>query len=61
MTGKKKVRIQINYKSGISMVIECDEFRIRNTATGRCYEWESAEPNPMHLGADSVESVWQLA
>lgn len=58
----EKLKIQINYKSGISMVIECDEFTVtRNKLNGaRGFEWVGAVPDPMLLNANEVESVWAL-
>lgn len=58
----EKARVQINYKSGISMVFECDDFKItQRPIGGKSYEWEGAEPDPMLLGVDDIESVWQLS
>lgn len=57
-----KSKVQINYRSGISMVIECTDFTITRGITGlKSYEWENAEPNPILIGADDIESVWQLS
>lgn len=58
MSKPKKPRVQINYKSGTSLVFECDSFRIKGT--GRSFEWENAVPRPLLLGADEIESVWEL-
>ncbi len=49
-------KVQVNYKSGISMVFKCEYFAV--TATG--YKWRNADPHPLKLGAEDVESVWQL-
>lgn len=61
MRKNDKSRVQINYKSGLSMVIECDEFKITRSGSGpKSYAWADANPRPMLLGADDIESVWEL-
>lgn len=57
----EKGRVQINYKSGIVVIVECTEFTIKRSAIGKSYEWTNdAVPRPMLLGVDEIESVWQL-
>jgi hypothetical protein len=56
----KKSQVQINYRSGISMVVECDDFTISGPKGMRKIEWVDAEPRPMILGIEDIESVWQL-
>jgi hypothetical protein len=51
-------KVQINYKSGHSMVITCDEFEVEGR--GFSYFWKNAKPRPLQFGADDVESVWEL-
>lgn len=55
----KVYTIQINYKSGISVVSEFVKF----TFNGTVFEWEVYEgsQNPIVLGANEVESVWRLS
>ena len=55
-------RVQVNYKSGHSMIIECDDFTIKvNRIDGRkSIEWDNAQPRPMLLGVEYIESVWEL-
>lgn len=57
--GDKRPRVQINYKSGQSMVIEVDNFTI-NKGPGLRAEWENATPRPLLLGVDEIESIWEL-
>jgi hypothetical protein len=59
----EKSRVQINYRSGISMVVECDEFTISRSKfnNAKSIEWAGAEPDPMWLGIEDIESVWQLS
>jgi hypothetical protein len=51
--------LQINYKSGISMQAEFKKFYFN----GSRFEWElyGSSSGPILLGADEVESVWQLS
>jgi hypothetical protein len=54
-------RVQINYKSGLSMVVEVDEFEITRRAIGDLsVSWVAAQPRPLLLGIDDIESVWEL-
>ena len=55
---KRKHTVQINYRSGQSMIVKCVDFRI--TDGGRTYEWEDMQPRPMQLNVDAIESVWLL-
>lgn len=59
MTNKSKV--QINYRSGHSIVVRCDKFKVTWT-NGRIDKiaWENVEPNPIFMGVSDVESVWAL-
>jgi hypothetical protein len=57
----EKSRVQINFKSGLSTVIECDDFTAKYrgvTLTG--IEWEGAAPIPMYINIGEVESVWEI-
>lgn len=57
----KRARIQINYKSGLSVVAEVGHFSVKSGHGGsKAYEWRNMTPNPMQLGADDIESVWEL-
>lgn len=53
-------RVQINYRSGQSMVIECDSFSATKKGGIATFEWVAAVPTPLYMGADYIESVWQL-
>lgn len=53
-------KVQINYKSGISMVVKCDEFTIKRGGLGKSFEWENMSPRPLLIGIEDVESVWEL-
>lgn len=59
VTGRARVRI--NYKSGISMEIECDNFGVKRLS-GRdlSITWENAVPRPLLIGVDDIESVWEV-
>lgn len=56
--------IRVNYKSGISMEFEVVSFSIKRDPRGAVsYNWEvydETKPHPVLLGADDVESVWQI-
>ena len=54
-------KVKINYKSGISEVFECTEFKI----LGKSLEWKSHDqrykPLSIALGSvDNIESVWKV-
>ena len=58
----KKVNIytiQINYKSGKSMIFDCSKFEVENGI----YSWiipEGLFPRPLIMNVDAIESVWLL-
>ena len=58
----EKARVQINYKSGISMVIECDECTVKRSHGGGVgsIELDNAQPRPLLFGVEDIESVWEL-
>jgi hypothetical protein len=59
----KAYKIQINYKSGISMTGWFTRFSIVVDEFGdTTYSWETYDPfaGPMAIGPDNIESVWQL-
>ena len=54
-------KVKINYKSGISEVFECTEFK----TLGKSLEWKSHDqrhkPLNIALGSvDNIESVWKV-
>lgn len=53
-------RVQINYKSGLSVEIECEAFSISRIEQGLNFAWKGAHPRPLLLGAGHIESVWAL-
>lgn len=60
---RRKHKVRINYKSGRSVTIQCDEFTVRRDyMTGGVAEvsWDRAKPTPLQVGLEDVESVWQL-
>lgn len=57
----KKSKVQINYKSGTSMVVECEDFGLKRIGGDlTSVNWDSCKPNPMFIGVDDIESVWEL-
>lgn len=53
--------VQINYKSGQSVVVKCKDFTINSPGGSITHlEWEDAKPRPLHIGIGEIESVWQL-
>lgn len=57
----RKFKLQINYKSGTSMVVKADTFRYeRNTEGTRKVEWTGLEPAVVLFGIEDVESIWVL-
>lgn len=54
----KVYTVQINYKSGISVQAEFKSFSVKNGT----YSWKPyGEKGPVILGADNIESVWQIS
>ena len=55
---KKKFRIRVNYKSGISEEFDVYSFSIN----GDVYNWEPVHitEKPILIGVDDIESVWQV-
>ena len=54
----KVFTVQINYKSGISVTADFNSFSIE----GGVWEWSAyGDKIPVRLGAENVESVWQIS
>lgn len=54
----KVYTVQINYKSGISVTAEFKSFRVE----GGVWKWSAyGDKNPVILGVDNIESVWQIS
>ncbi|AFL47999.1 hypothetical protein AVANI_95 [Mycobacterium phage Avani] len=54
-------KIQINYKSGTSIVAKVEQFTVKRDKYGvKSYEWTNMAPRPLDFNADEVESVWEL-
>ncbi|MGA9489146.1 MAG: hypothetical protein WBV80_02695 [Mycobacterium sp.] len=53
-------RIQINYKSGQSVEIECEAFSISRIEADLNLAWKGVHPRPLLLGVEHIESVWAL-
>lgn len=54
-------KVKVNYKSGISEVFECTEFKI----LGKSLEWKSRgfHYKPIDIAfnsVDDIESIWQV-
>lgn len=59
---KKKHKVQINYKSGNSMVLVCRDFHVSIKNGAKNFTWTPVNSNKtvMWMNLDEVESVWQL-
>lgn len=54
----KVYTVQINYKSGISVTAEFKSFVVE----GGVWKWSAyRDKNPVILGVDNIESVWQIS
>ncbi|MBB3752694.1 hypothetical protein FHT44_005206 [Mycolicibacterium sp. BK634] len=54
-------KVQINYKSGRSIVIKCEDFKATRVGSDlRKVEWRAAVPDPLFIGLDDIESIWEL-
>jgi hypothetical protein len=56
----KRYRVRVNYLSGNSVEFTAESFSITGTVGARRYEWKGADPDPMYLNADQIESVWNM-
>ena len=59
----RKYKVQVNYKSGISMVFWVKKFDIEIDKNGkRTVTWEASDPrdNAIYIGVDNIESVWEV-
>lgn len=62
MAGIKRHKVQINFKSGKTLIVKASKFTVRtNNGEITRIEWENITPKPLHLGADQVESIWQVS
>jgi hypothetical protein len=56
-----RTRVQINYKSGQSIVVKCKEFSCKYRGSTLVeLKWEGINSNPLYIGIDDIESVWEL-
>ncbi|OMC55421.1 hypothetical protein A5747_13610 [Mycobacterium sp. IS-836] len=56
-----KHTVQINYRSGKSMVVSCESFKFKYNGSGlTSAEWEGMNPDPLYLNLDDIESIWQF-
>ena len=53
-------RVQINYKSGQSVEVECEAFSINRLESGLSFAWKGVHPRPLLLGVENIEAVWAL-
>ena len=54
----KVYTVQINYKSDISVTAEFKSFGVE----GGVWKWSAyGDKNPVILGVDNIESVWQIS
>lgn len=58
----KTYRVQINYKSGQSVAITCKNFKVAFSPLGGVSRvtWDAANPTPLFVGVDEIESIWEL-
>lgn len=56
--------IRVNYKSGLLMEFDVTSFNVKTDKYGvKTFEWviaDGAKKRPLELGANEVESVWQV-
>ena len=63
MSKGKRIRVQINYKSGISVITEVDSLSVTRSVTGAglaSITGDEMRPRPLYFGIDAIESVWEL-
>jgi hypothetical protein len=58
----KRSKVQINYKSGQSVVVTCTQFKVKWDGVGGIHrvEWADVKPNPLHIGINEIESIWEI-
>jgi hypothetical protein len=53
-------KVQINYRTGRSITVQCDEFTITRKPGNTEYQWVNMVPNPLLIGVEDIESVWEI-
>lgn len=54
-------QVQVNYKSGASVVFKCKNFKITHRhGEVISFEGDSMKPGPLFMGMENIESVWEL-
>ncbi len=58
----KRFKVQINYKSGISMITEVDSLKVTHGSNDEPISiiGEGMKPRPLNFNVNEIESVWQL-
>lgn len=56
------MKLQINYKSGRSVQVEVDGFKVEEFPSGaKKFTWVTdMHPRPLCFGANEIESVWEI-
>jgi hypothetical protein len=61
MSEQKFVYIKIAYKTGNVQYLKCDSFNVeRISAELSKLSWENAEPKPLFVGLDDIESIFEV-
>jgi hypothetical protein len=56
------VKVQINYKSGQSIIVKVEKLEVsRRGGTLDSIKWDGIAPEPLFMGIDDIESIWQLS
>lgn len=61
-SNEKIYKIQINYKSGNSIIVTCTKFEIELSTTNEIVKasWKNMKPVVIHIGLTNIESIFQL-
>lgn len=62
MPNKRPYTVRILYKSGNSISFDCEEFSFKGRpGSGDCHvTWKNASPNPLFLGVENIEAIYEV-
>ena len=56
----KRAKVVIRYKSGKSITVRAEKITVtRNGGSITGISWTNMTPDPLFIGLDNIESVWQ--
>jgi hypothetical protein len=54
--------VEIRYRNGDVVRMRVTNFKVTRSLTGGLsLEWENATPDPMFIGINDIQSIWEVA